>query len=190
MTSTRSVAGSIVAASLPASATSAADQGDGIEPENPLVRAGSGRRRALLPGLDLLNHKPHAKTRLERAASDGGGTCWRVISEDTYLAGQQCFLTYGDRDNLKFLLQYGFALADNADALVLFDVRDLIGGCEAALPHVFTAVREPLLQQLSQHGKPTRPRVSSHVCVGSFDQAQSQRISWSSSSSSGARLGG
>jgi hypothetical protein len=126
-----------------------AEQGDGLEPESELVHASSGRRRALLPALDLINHRASARTTLERVPSpDSPGCCWRVISQDSHKAGEQVFFTYGACDNLKLLLQYGFCLPSNPEAVVLFDVRDLIDASEAALPKAFGPVRSELLEQL------------------------------------------
>ena len=115
-----------------------------LEPPSALLATSDGRRRALLPVLDLLNHRRNARTSLERV-----GGSWRLTSESLYAAGSQVYLSYGARDNLKLLLQYGFALCDNDDALIIFDVADLVDGCVAALPSYFLEVREILQTQLS-----------------------------------------
>ena len=150
------------------------EQGDGLEPASDLLRASSGRRRALLPALDLINHHAGARTTLERVAStdpSSGGCCWRVIAQDAYEAGSQVFLTYGTCDNLKLLLQYGFALPENPEAIILFDVRDLIDACEAALPKAFGPVRDELLQQLSAvEEAPAADGPSSEEAAGPFQR--------------------
>ena len=77
---------------------------------------------------------------------------WRLIADDAYAAGEQCFISYGERDNLKLLLQYGFAVDAGAGApkLVIFDVADLIDGCVAARPHIFAEVKEMMLAQMER----------------------------------------
>ena len=120
------------------------DQGGAIESPSELLRTGSGRRRALLPAFDLLNHQAGATTTLVR-----DGKLWTVTAHDAYEAGDQVFVTYGERDNLKFLLQYGFVLESNEDSVVLFDCRDLVEGCVAARSHLFAEVQDALLEQLT-----------------------------------------
>ena len=109
-----------------------------IEPPSEWIRAGSGRRRALLPAFDLLNHQAGAAASLVR--SEGDGSTWRLVAERAYGAGEQVFISYGARDNLKLLLQYGFAVADNEEAVVLFGVAELLDGCAAAPPMAGAAV--------------------------------------------------
>ena len=70
---------------------------------SPLLAAPSGQRdggvRALFPVLDLLNHKSTARTTLYKRAHGG----WEVVSRDAYSAGEQVWVTYGPRDNLKVM---------------------------------------------------------------------------------------
>lgn len=123
-----------------------------------IIRAASGRQRGLLPAFDLLNHKSGASCTLERSQGN-----WHLASACEYKAGDQVFLSYGDRDNLKLLLQYGFALQHNEDARIIFDVRDIVEACVAIRPDVFGDVQELLLQQLapaeaaSEHSTSTEP---------------------------------
>ena len=71
-----------------------------------------------------------------------------------YAAGDQVFVSYGERDNLRLLLHYGFALSDNPEGRVAFDVIDLAEGSMAALPHVFGPVKEKLLTRLLEEVHP------------------------------------
>ena len=108
------------------------------DPPSELLRVGGGRRRALLPGLDLINHKPGTKATLERASTDSGSV-WRVVAHEPYRKDEEVFLSYGERDNLRLLLQYGFALAnDAAAATIIFDVRRYREGLHTL--HALTAV--------------------------------------------------
>ena len=106
-----------------------------LGPRSPLV-AQRGERRALLPLLELLNHRSGARVRLERSEKS-----WRLIAEDACAAGEQVFNCYGERANLELLLHYGFALGDNARARVGFDCRELLDGVVAARPREFGAPR-------------------------------------------------
>lgn len=141
------------------------EQGADIEAPSPLLRTGSGRRRALLPAFDLLNHRAGASTHLKR---EGG--LWRVEADDAYAAGEQVFVTYGERDNLKMLLQYGFVLADNDEAIVLFDCRDLVEGCVRARPHLFDEVKEALLEQLTAAQEAAAPEAGGGDGDGAFQR--------------------
>lgn len=138
------------------------------EPRSELLLAGSGRRRALLPAFDLLNHKHGTSTELTR----GEGGDWVVHSGDAYRAGEQCHVSYGDsRDNLKMLLQYGFALepGEEQTQLVIFDVADLIDGCVAARPRVFADVRDEMMQALEvTHASDSAPAASAHQQLSLF----------------------
>ena len=78
-------------------------------------------RRALLPLLDLLNHRDGARVRLERSEK-----AWRLVADDAYAAGGEVFNSYGARGNLELLLNYGFAVRDNPQRRVAFDADDLV----------------------------------------------------------------
>ena len=55
--------------------------------------------------------------------------------------GEQLFVSYGERDNLRWLLHYGFALADNPEQRVAFDVIDLVRVAIAAVVSIATVSR-------------------------------------------------
>ena len=77
--------------------------------DSPLLETPEGGSvRALFPVLDMLNHQPTALTTLYKRSSG----VWEIVSRDTYAAGEQVYVTYGARDNLKLLMTYGFALRD------------------------------------------------------------------------------
>ena len=40
---------------------------------------------------------------------------WRLHAGCAYKRGEQVFVSYGERDNLRWLLHYGFALPDNPE---------------------------------------------------------------------------
>ena len=54
---------------------------------------------------------------------------------------EQLFVSYGERDNLRWLLHYGFALADNPEQRVAFDVIDLVRVAIAAVVSIATVSR-------------------------------------------------
>ena len=97
-------------------------------PRHPHVRHHApAARRALLPLLDLLNHRDGARVRLERSEK-----AWRLVADDAYAAGGEVFNSYGARGNLELLLNYGFAVVDNPQRRVAFDADDLVAAARAA----------------------------------------------------------
>ena len=89
-------------------------------------------RKALLPLLDLLNHRDGTRVRLERSPKS-----WRLVALEDYGEGAEVFNDYGDRPNLDLFLHYGFALRDATHARASFDAADLAAACAAARPDVF-----------------------------------------------------
>lgn len=99
--------------------------------------------RVMLPGFDLLNHKFAAETSHE---FDTEQNVYVLRSNDSYSAGDQVFISYGDkRNNLKMLMTYGFCVDDNPDSLVVFDSFDLLHSCSEVRPHCFSL---PILQEI------------------------------------------
>lgn len=60
--------------------------------------------RALIPVADLFNHHAQARVSWHR---EGNGT-WSLVSHDPFEAGAEVCMSYGKRDNLDMLLNYGF----------------------------------------------------------------------------------
>lgn len=121
-------------------------------PRSAAIRNGGGdKRRALFPGLDLINHRSGARSQLVFRRSTRE---WAVESGDAYAPGDQVWLDYGERDNLKQLMQYGFCEgATNPVQAVFFDCRDLVNGFACQLPEVLSApVTEMLIGQLEAAG--------------------------------------
>ena len=81
-----------------------------------------GRHGALVPVLDLINYSPVASQSVER--SDGG---WRLIAGESYRQGEQIFIDYEIRGNLRLWLQFGFALEEGQGgvSLAAFDMQEL-----------------------------------------------------------------
>jgi hypothetical protein len=73
-----------------------------------LVRLpGRGDTLALLPYADLLNHQPGVETFLDfEGDAHTGGVVLRA--DRAYAAGQQVFISYGEKSSGELLLQYGF----------------------------------------------------------------------------------
>eukprot|EP00966_Prymnesium_polylepis_P202382 4688242-Prymnesium_polylepis.2 len=61
----------------------------------------------------MINHRSGTSARLVRDA----GVC-QLVAEGAYAEGEQVFVSYGELDNLKLLLRYGFALADNEESVL------------------------------------------------------------------------
>ena len=91
----------------------------------PCVSEAAGRH-TLIPALDLLNHSPMAQTTVER-----GEGSWRLVSETSYQDGEQVFISYGRRDNLRLWLQFGFALRDNPEQHAAFDASEIVEAVSA-----------------------------------------------------------
>mmetsp|Transcript_1413 Transcript_1413/g.3252 ORF Transcript_1413/g.3252 Transcript_1413/m.3252 type:complete len:459 (-) Transcript_1413:46-1422(-) len=101
---------------------------------------------ALIPGLDLLNHEFGSTTQL---SLDEISQKWVLASSDSINAGKEVFLSYGDdKDNWKLLLNYGFALTDNPNAVVFWSWRDLLDAAQMVRPNTFS---ERVCQQLMKH---------------------------------------
>ncbi|KAL3938503.1 MAG: hypothetical protein SGBAC_006601 [Bacillariaceae sp.] len=103
---------------------------------------------ALLPALDLFNHQFDAGTLLQL-----NGTAWTLTSSKSYSSGDQIYLSYGDeKDNWKLLMTYGFALADNPNALIFWTWQDLLEAAGKVRPSVFPArVQQSLLKHPQLH---------------------------------------
>lgn len=73
-----------------------------------LVRLpGRGDMLALLPYADLLNHQPGVEAYLDyEGQGDSGAVVLRV--DRAYSAGEQVFISYGEKSSGELLLQYGF----------------------------------------------------------------------------------
>jgi hypothetical protein len=68
---------------------------------------GRGDTLALLPYADLLNHQPGAEAFLDyEGEGDAGAVVLRV--DRAYGAGEQVFISYGEKSSGELLLQYGF----------------------------------------------------------------------------------
>jgi len=110
---------------------------------------------ALIPGLDLLNHAFGSRTQLQLDIDNNHNngeeskSKWVVTSLDTLKAGDEVTLSYGDdKDNWKLLLTYGFAIANNPNAVVFWSWRDLLDAAHVVRPDTFT---DPVCQQLMRH---------------------------------------
>jgi len=117
---------------------------------------------ALIPGLDLLNHKFGSGTELQLIIDDtdddddnsnnvnsNSKSKWVVSSSKSIKAGDEVFLSYGDdKDNWKLLLTYGFALPNNPNAVVFWSWRDLLDAAHVVRPATFT---DAVCQQLMRH---------------------------------------
>jgi len=124
---------------------------------------------ALIPGLDLLNHRFGSGTTLQLVVDDNDddddgnddatNSRWIVSSSESIAAGDEVFLSYGhDKDNWKLLLTYGFCLPDNPNAIVFWTWEDLLDAAHTARPSTFS---EPVCKQLLRHPQLTAYTVQS-----------------------------
>jgi len=124
----------------------------GLEPRSPHIAYSTTStehrtRLALLPLLDLLNHRSGARVRVQRSKR-----LWRLVADDNYTAGDQVFNSYGNRGNVELLLNYGFAIGDNEHQRISFDAVELVDACLAAYPRTLgnLRVQENLTALLSE----------------------------------------
>ncbi|KAF5839509.1 hypothetical protein DUNSADRAFT_580 [Dunaliella salina] len=75
-----------------------------------LVRlSGKDDEEALVPWADFLNHSPHVGCHLDwDSAADGGQGAVVLYADTDYQAGQQVYISYGERTAGQLLLSYGF----------------------------------------------------------------------------------
>ena len=124
------------------------------------------QRRVLLPGFDMFNHKRDALASLElcieQNAIDNDDNdavlVWKLTCHESYEMGDQIFINYGNRDNVKFLVTYGFCPVDtttttntptkNPDNLILFDFQDLWQASYTARPTIYTPRIRPQLERI------------------------------------------
>mmetsp|Transcript_22466 Transcript_22466/g.25046 ORF Transcript_22466/g.25046 Transcript_22466/m.25046 type:complete len:473 (+) Transcript_22466:84-1502(+) len=115
---------------------------------------------ALIPGLDLLNHDFGSGTQLQLVSTSSK---WVVSSSDSYKAGNEVFLSYGDdKDNWKLLLTYGFTIPNNPNAVVFWSWEDLLDAANKVRPNTFT---DYVCQQLLRH-----PQLNAYT-IASEDRA-------------------
>jgi hypothetical protein len=131
-----------------------------LEPSNQEGRGGGGTTPtssvplALVPGLDLFNHAFGAGTKLQLAREEDelGGTkhdFWLVTSSESFTAGEQVFLSYGDeKDNWKLLLTYGFTVPENPNSIVFWSWHELLDAAKVVRPAVFS---DRVCNQLLNH---------------------------------------
>lgn len=76
-----------------------------------LVIQGGIQMYALLPGVDMINHKPGSATKVQFEYF------WDQLVVRTgrkgYVMGEQVFISYGDKDNDALMETYGFAEENN-----------------------------------------------------------------------------
>jgi hypothetical protein len=107
---------------------------------------------ALIPGLDLFNHKFQSGTKMQLVHEDDGKnqeSSWIVSSSDSYKADDQIYLSYGDdKDNWKLLLTYGFAVSQNPNSLIFWTWDDLLDAASSVKPTIFT---DRIIASLKRH---------------------------------------
>ncbi len=125
---------------------------------------------ALIPGLDLLNHKFGSSTQLRL---DETSQKWVLDSSDSIKANEEVFLSYGDdKDNWKLLLTYGFALSNNPNAVVFWSWRDLLDAAQIVRPGTFS---ERVCQQLMRHPQlEAYSTISEQRATFSYDAASAE----------------
>jgi hypothetical protein len=162
-----------------------------LKPEDGIIEDDSRiPLRALIPGLDLLNHQVGAKTTLSFVDDN----TWQVVSETPHQTNDQVWLSYGDeKDNWKLLVTYGFCLADNpAHQFLFWDFSDLLDAASRARPSIFTPrIQQSLLQnpQLAVYTQPGEQRAILSYDVGTQTPRESLQGGLALLASVAAQLG-
>ncbi|XP_053395994.1 SET domain-containing protein 4-like [Mercenaria mercenaria] len=110
---------------------------------------------ALAPFLDLLNHSPAANI---KAGFNPVNKSYEIITNDTYKAYDQVFISYGCHGNQKLFLEYGFCVPDNPDdefevmlynlVILLFFSEDIVKACK----HFAVEHLSKKMELLQEHG--------------------------------------
>jgi SET domain len=112
------------------------------------IRPGKGGQYgALVPGLDLINHRVGTQSTLELKNRH-----WELGSASrSYSAGDQVFISYGSHgDQWNFWLTYGFA-GQGPPTVAYFDMVDVLNACALAQPtHFSPAVVQRLKEMVAQ----------------------------------------
>ena len=77
--------------------------------------------RALVPYIDLFNHAPGSRSRIELTKNALYLTCNEDVAE-----GGEIFIDYGPHSNLKLLRQYGFTIKDNMYGVVKLNQAEVL----------------------------------------------------------------
>lgn len=78
---------------------------------------------ALAPFLDLLNHTDSAEI---TAGLSSDGSCYDILTYDTYKKYDQVFICYGAHDDVKLMVDYGFTLPSNINNTFSFTIDDIV----------------------------------------------------------------
>ena len=95
-------------------------------------RAADAESLALIPMLDLLNHRADAPTKL---TWDAAQLAYVLVALETIRAGSEVHLSYGStRNNDDLVLNFGFVLSPNPhDVLLVPDIAPCLRACAARL---------------------------------------------------------
>nr|CAG4643794.1 EOG090X02PU [Lepidurus arcticus] len=77
---------------------------------------------ALVPYLDMFNHNPCAKI---KASFIEKSQCYEITSFDSYAKYDEVFIQYGEHDNLRLFLDYGFVIPRNPHHSYSFELDDV-----------------------------------------------------------------
>ncbi|XP_013774095.1 SET domain-containing protein 4-like isoform X2 [Limulus polyphemus] len=77
---------------------------------------------ALAPFLDLLNHSSHVQV---KAGMNQENNCYEIVTLTPFSKYSQVFINYGNHDNRRLLLEYGFILPSNPNDIIQFSSEEI-----------------------------------------------------------------
>ena len=86
--------------------------------------------RALVPYLDLFNHSPGCRSRIEMTKNAIYLTCNEDVKE-----GAEIFIDYGPYSNTQLLRQYGFTIKNNAYGTMKLDSEVVLNSVQNFVQH-------------------------------------------------------
>lgn len=80
----------------------------------------------LVPFLDLLNHSDCTNTESSIGYDNGNNLVFQIRTKKKIKKYQQLFINYGNHDNTKLLLEYGFIIKNNRHDFMEIQLEDII----------------------------------------------------------------
>ncbi|XP_076307848.1 SET domain-containing protein 4 [Tachypleus tridentatus] len=77
---------------------------------------------ALAPFLDLLNHSSHVQV---KAGMNQGNNCYEIVTLTPVNKYSQVFINYGNHDNRRLLLEYGFIVPSNPNDIIQISSEEI-----------------------------------------------------------------
>jgi len=91
-------------------------------------------RRIMLPGIDLVNHRAGNEASL---LYDATLRRYEFRSRVPFAAGDEVTFSYGDADNLTWLVNFGFCVPANPERVISHDLDDVLLAAQSILPNIY-----------------------------------------------------